>query len=47
MIDQLIEMLITIALFFGCLGIFFVALVLAGKGIDWLERKVNKKLMKK
>ena len=43
MVNELIDMLITIALFFGVMVIFFATVILAGKGIDWLERKVNKK----
>jgi len=43
MTNQLLDMLITIVVFFGCIGAFFVALHIMGKVGTWMENKLNKK----
>ena len=43
---MLLDMLITIVIFFGSVGALFLTLHVAGKGINWLNNKANKKLDK-
>ena len=43
MINQLLDILIIIVLFFGCIGIFFATLYAVGKVGTWLENKLNKR----
>ena len=41
MTNQLLDMLITIVLFFGCIGALFVALHIIGIVGTWLENKMK------
>ena len=42
MINQLLDMLITIVVFFGCIGAFFATFHIVGKVGMWAENKLNK-----
>jgi len=42
MINQLLDMLITIVVFFGCLVAFFGTFHIVGKVGMWAENKLNK-----